>query len=220
MCCLCAGIQITSVGALVEGSPLFTVICSAEVAGEGNNVTILFEGEGLAENLTTETTPGNFTNTVSFTSLTASASGMYRCTLLVNDVMVDTQSFGIDVIGTFLDIILPVIDRYIRISAEALYAVSLSQPTEPATAGINYAIRCDVDFVVSNASVSFQWLGPDDNPVILSNGFQVLTQNLTSMLQFDPARESHEGNYSCQVTLNITVTETSAEVEVNGNSTA
>ena len=79
--------------------------------------------------------------------------------------------------------------------------------------GVDYVISCDVNFVVSSgapAVSSFQWLGPDGNQVNLSNGFMVLIQGSTSILQFGPAHESHEGNYTCQASVGtVTLTEVS-----------
>ncbi len=83
---------------------------------------------------------------------------------------------------------------------------------------MDYMISCEATFKVSNGIVTFQWRGPDNNPVFLTDGFAILTQgDTTSVLQFDPARESHAGEYSCLATFNgLTLNETSADVVVNG----
>ena len=93
--CYCAGIQLSVLGVPTEGS-FFIIGCFAGVPG-GNNVVILFEGDGLVGDSTIEPSPGTFATTRNFNSIDTSNSGVYTCTLLVNDVVIDTIMFGIDV---------------------------------------------------------------------------------------------------------------------------
>lgn len=82
---------------------------------------------------------------------------------------------------------------------------------------MDYAIACEVNFVVNSAGLaSFQWLGPDNNPLSITDGFMVLSTGSSSRLEFAPARESQAGMYSCQATVGtVTINETASEVVVN-----
>lgn len=96
------GIEIVPNGVLREGFPVFLVTCTAEVPGQGNNINIIFDGVGGMEGGTMETSPGIFSITRTFLPVSASDSGIYECTLIVNGATIDTIEFGIDVDGKAL----------------------------------------------------------------------------------------------------------------------
>ena len=87
-------------GVPTEGSFLI-VTCTAEVP-ERENFAILIEGDGLMDDTFSETAPGTFVNTRIFNSpIDASITGIYRCTLLVNNAVIDSANFSIDVASMF-----------------------------------------------------------------------------------------------------------------------
>ena len=95
-----------------------------------------------------------------------------------------------------------------------MFTVSVSQPSEIATAGVDYTIDCDVSFETSSAAVQFEWLDPDGNAVPMDE-FITRSTSISSELEFNPARESQAGVYTCLATVNgVTINESSAEVEV------
>ena len=74
---------------------------------------------------------------------------------------------------------------------------------------------------------SFQWLGPDGMNVITTDSLMITgtTSDVmssgsthTSILQFDPLQSSHEGNYTCQVTVGTLTEIKSTQVNVEGKS--
>ena len=74
---------------------------------------------------------------------------------------------------------------------------------------------------------SFQWLGPDGMNVITTDFLMIIgtTSDVmsggsthTSILQFDPLQVSHEGSYTCEVTVGTVTEMRSIQVNVDGKS--
>ena len=74
---------------------------------------------------------------------------------------------------------------------------------------------------------SFQWLGPDGMNVITTDSLMITgtTSDVmsgsfihASILQFDPLQSSHEGSYTCQVTVGTLTEINSTQVIVEGKS--
>lgn len=84
----------------------------------------------------------------------------------------------------------------------------------PVEVGEEYTITT---FIQSIGSASFQWLtGPNNEPIDMSNGFEVLNTDDASTLVFVPVRQSQAGRYSCEATVGaITITQEATEIVVN-----
>ena len=68
-------------------------------------------------------------------------------------------------------------------------------------AGENYTLECSAG---GSTAITFEWLGPPDGgtSVVNSNTLTVTSNSSTSQLQFRPLQQSHNGLYSCRVTVN------------------
>ena len=101
-------------------------------------------------------------------------------------------------------------------SIHALYYVAPISitPSGNNTAGEQYQLNCIVHTSIDSAP-NISWLGPPDGGTLPSDSNDTRTvsdmmssgSTHTSILQFDPLQSSHEGNYTCQVTVQGTVTE-------------
>ena len=96
-------------------------------------------------------------------------------------------------------------------------------PSGTNTAGEQYRLTCRVQ---STDTPTFSWFGPpnggplpsdpDDTRMVsdvMSSG-----STHTSILQFNPLNSSHEGNYTCQVTVGTVTEMRSFQVNVEGKS--
>ena len=100
--------------------------------------------------------------------------------------------------------------------------ISLSiTPSGINTAGEEYQLTCMFIGIVSPPT--FTWTGPPNGGSINSDTGMVSDvmssgSTHTSILQFDPLQSSHEGNYTCQVTVGTVTEMRSIQVNVEGNS--
>ena len=83
-------------------------------------------------------------------------------------------------------------------------------PSGRNTAGEQYQLTCTFTSSLTNTP-SISWLGPPNGKTLPGVGGDTRMVKSsgsahTSILQFDPLQSSHEGNYTCQVTVG-TVTE-------------
>ena len=74
-------------------------------------------------------------------------------------------------------------------------------PVGSPIAGENYTLECSAG---SSMAIMFEWLGPPDGrmSVINSSTLTVTSNSSASQLQFRPLQQSHNGSYSCRVTVN------------------
>ena len=93
-------------------------------------------------------------------------------------------------------------------------------PSGSNTAREKYNLTCSVaaslDGTKGTPGPSFQWLGPDDTMVTTTDSLMITATPSSSILQFDPLQSSHEGNYTCQVTVGTMTEMTSIQVNVEG----
>ena len=78
-------------------------------------------------------------------------------------------------------------------------------------------LECSVD----GSEGTFQWLGPPDGrtPVIENSPrVNILSNTISSQLQFRPIQQSHNGSYSCSAATNggLTLSTESVDTSVNG----
>ena len=99
-------------------------------------------------------------------------------------------------------------------------------PSGNSITGGQYQLTCTF-ITTSNSTTSFSWFGPPNGGILPSGNSDTRTVSdvmssgftHTSILQFDPLQSSHEGNYTCQVTVLGTVTEMSSiQINVEGKS--
>ena len=70
----------------------------------------------------------------------------------------------------------------------------------------------------------FAWVRPPNGRPLPSDTRMVMSSGIlsgfayTSILQFDPLQSSHEGNYTCQVTVGNETEMSSIQVNVEGKS--
>ena len=95
-------------------------------------------------------------------------------------------------------------------------------PSGMNTAGGQYQLTCTVQ---STATPTITWLGPpndgplpsDDSDTGMVSDVMSSGSTHTSILQFDPLQSSHEGSYTCQVTVGTVTEMRSIQVNVEGN---
>ena len=75
--------------------------------------------------------------------------------------------------------------------------VSISTPSSSPIAGEAYTLVCSA----GGSTATFQWLGPPDGmtPVDSSSTISIGSNSTTSLLQFMPLQQSHNGSYTCSV---------------------
>ena len=86
------------------------------------------------------------------------------------------------------------------------------------TAGEQYTLTCSASVDGTTDTPSFQWLGPDGMMVTTTDSLMITDTPSSSILQFDPLQSSHEGNYTCQVTVGTAIEMRSFQVNVEGKS--
>ena len=96
-------------------------------------------------------------------------------------------------------------------------------PSGTNTAGEQYQMNCTIQ---STVIPTFSWTGPPNGGALPSDSSDtrmvsdVMSSGSThtSILQFDPLQSSHEGNYTCQVTVETVSEMRSIQVNVEGKS--
>ena len=105
--------------------------------------------------------------------------------------------------------------------------VVANTPSESNIAGEQFNLTCSASVDGTAVVPSFQWLGPDgmnmittDSLVITGTTSGVMSGSFThaSILQFDPLQSSHEGSYTCQITVGTATEIESSQVNVEGKS--
>ena len=107
-------------------------------------------------------------------------------------------------------------DLFIHVS---IYSVVVSiTPSGSNTAGEHYKLTCSITSL-TNIPI-FTWFLPstgDGDTRTVSYEMPSATTH-TSILQFDPLKSSHEGRYTCQVTVGALRVMSSTQVKVMGKS--
>ena len=91
-------------------------------------------------------------------------------------------------------------------------------PSGSNTVGEQYTLTCSASVGGTAVVPSFQWLGPDGTMVTTTDSLMITDTPSSSILQFDPLQSSHEGNYTCQVTVGTVTEMRSIQVNVEGKS--
>ena len=95
-------------------------------------------------------------------------------------------------------------------------------PSGTNSVGRQYQLTCT--FIGSIHTATFLWFGPPNDGTLPSDNSEtrmvsdVMSSGSThtSILQFDPLQSSHEGNYTCQVTVGTVTEMRSIQVNVEG----
>ena len=95
-------------------------------------------------------------------------------------------------------------------------------PSGNSITGGQYQLTCTF-ITTSNSTTSFSWFGPPNGGIFPSDNSDIRMvmssgSTHTSILQFDPLQSSHEGNYTCQVTVGNVTEMRSIQVNVKSKS--
>ena len=88
-------------------------------------------------------------------------------------------------------------------------------PSGESIAGEQYNLTCPAS-ATEDSTVTFEWFGPDEQPISSSNEMNIIDRLNESVLQFNALKQSYNGTYKCRVTIGSTSSNKTITVSVLG----